>query len=150
MTSTLSTATGTLDLVVNGMSLESSPLTLQMSYFNGGPYSLLGFSAFEIDISSLTGVGNLIVELGNASDSYGPTTNRITMTGSGTISVPFSELNFATNGSTASFSAMHFTFEAASEEFSMTLGEVRVVPEPSVVALTLPFALTLLLRRHRK
>lgn len=149
MTSTLSTTGGTLDFVVDGMGLESQPLDLRMSYVGGGPFSLLGYSAFELDILAFSGSGSLIVELGNQTDVYGPTTNRIALAGSGTVIVPFSELNFGTNGSIASFSSMHFSFEAGSEEFSMTLGEIRVVPEPSIIMLALPFWVTILIRRRR-
>lgn len=146
--STLSTTDGTLGFVVDGVSSISRPLSLRMSYRYGGPFSLLGYSAFEFDISALSGSGSLIVELGSQS-TYRPTANRIALTGPGTVSVPFSELNFGSNGSIESFSALHFTVEAETEEFSMTLDEIRVVPEPSTTVLSMPLALTLLLRRRR-
>lgn len=150
VTSTLDDSLDTLSFMVDGLSsIAARPLDLRLTYSQGGPFSILGYSAFEFDLSALTGSGFLIVELGSATDVYGPATNRIALSGPGVVSVPFSELNFGTNGGIDSFSSLHFTFEADTEQFSMTLNEIRVVPEPSVVALTMPFLLTILLCRRR-
>lgn len=150
VTSTLNDSAGTLAFAVDGLSTDSTrPLDLRVTYSQGGPFSILGYDAFELDFSALTGTGFLLVELGSRSDVYGPTANRIDLNGPGVVTVPFSELNFGTNGSIDSFSSLHLTFEADTEQFSMTLNEIRVVPEPSVVALTMPFLLTILLSRRR-
>lgn len=151
MTSTLDDSAGLLSLSIDGQStLASRPLDLRLQYSGGGPFSLLGYNAFEFDFSNLSGSGFLIVELGGGSTAvYGPSTNRISLNTSGVTTVPFSALNFGTSGSIASFTSLHFTFEADTEQFSMTLNDIRVVPEPSVIALAMPFLLTILLRRQR-
>ncbi len=151
MTSTLDESAGLLSLSIDGQSnLASRPLDLRLQYSGGGPFSLLGYNAFEFDFSNLAGSGFLIAELGGGSTAvYGPSTNRISLSSSGVTTVPFSALNFGTTGSIDSFTSLHFTFEADTEQFSMTLNEIRVVPEPSVIALLMPFLLTVLLGRRR-
>jgi hypothetical protein len=152
VTSTLDDTLGTLSFSVNGLSSNTlRPLDLRMSYSQGGPFSILGYSAFELDFSSVTGAGFLIIELGSETAIYGPSAYRISINNPGTVSVPFSNLNFGTNGSINSFNALHFTFEAATEQFSMSLNEIRVVPEPSSFLLFLVGVVgTTLHRRRRK
>jgi len=150
VTSTLDDSLGTLNFAVDGLSSNAArPLDLRLAYSQGGPFSIVGYSAFEFDFSAVTGAGFLIIELGSATAVYGPTTNRINLGGPGVVTVPFSQLNFGTNGSINSFNSLHFTFEAATEEFSISMNEIRVVPEPSVIALVMPFLLTILLGRRR-
>ncbi len=149
MTSTLDSSAGTLSFNVNGQSTGSSPLDLRASYSQGGPFSVLGYNAFEFDFSALEGSGSLIIELGSGSAVYGPSANRVTINSAGTLSVPFTSLNFGTGGSVPSFQAMHFTFEADTDQFSFTLDEVRVVPEPGASILLLLGAGSMALRRRR-
>ncbi|MGJ8724794.1 MAG: PEP-CTERM sorting domain-containing protein [Roseibacillus sp.] len=133
MMSVLNSSTDTLSLNFNGES-ESSirPLDFRVSYKIGEPFSLLGSTAFELDLSAFSGAGFLVVELGGGDTGfYGPNANRIALNGPGTLTVPFSELNFSPGSTIDSFSSTRFVFEAESEQFSLTLDEIRVVPEPS-------------------
>jgi hypothetical protein len=131
LTSTLTPASGTVEFHVVGAGfLPEDPRVMRIHYSDGGPFSLVGYSAMELDVAVIAGTGNLIFELGSASDSYGPETKRIPIT-AGTITVPFGELNFGPTGSLESFQVMHFVFEATSDEYSLLLHEIRVVPEPA-------------------
>ena len=97
----------------------------------------------------VSGTGFLVVELGGGTAAvYGPETNRITIDRAGLLTVPFSELNFGASGRIDNFTGLLFTFEAESENFSMTLDEIRAVPEPSAFVLTM-FSVSILLRRRR-
>lgn len=149
MTSTLDTGTGSVSFGVNGQSTGSGALHLGMSYSQGGPFSLLGYDAFELDFSSLSGTGFLIVGIGSPPDVYGPATHRVPLNSSGTVTVPFNLLNHGTSGAIDSFIALNFEFEAESQEFSFGLDEIRVVPEASTVLLVVLSAGTLLLRRRQ-
>jgi|GEM_PF-2486363 len=150
LSSTLDTGMDeSLTFTVNGTSTsQSMPLDLRASYFGGGARSILGFSDFELDFSSLSGQGNLIVELGSQSIPDG-NTNRIALGSPGLLSIPFNQLNFGTNGSLGSFLALHFTFEAVSDNFTFELDEIRLVPEPSSAVLLGLGVAPLLLRRRR-
>ena len=148
MTSTLSTTNGTLDLDIHGTSIDSRPLDLSLDYYGGGPFTLLGYSLLEVDVSALAGTGFLIVEVGSASDTYGPEAIRVSLSGPGTVDVPFDELNYGADGSIESFYSIHFTFEAASEDFSFVLDEIRAVPEPTSLACLLLGAVALLAHRR--
>lgn len=150
ITTTLDSNAGTLTSLFDGQSTSTSRLNFQATYFQGGPFSVLGYDAFEFDFSALAGTGFLIVELGSGSDTYGPATNRIAIDSPGTVSVPFSELNFGTGGAIDSFLAIHFVFEADSEMFSFTLDEIRVVPEPSRALLTLVGLCAVRIPRRRR
>lgn len=136
MSSTLDTGSGNLSFSVDGTSnISSRPLDLRMSYSQGGPYDISGFSAYEFDFTSLSGSGFLIVELASSSSNYERLTTRIDLNSAGTLTVPFDSVNFGAGGSLDSFPATHFVFEAETEQFSFVLDEVRVVPEPSPMLL---------------
>lgn len=150
ITSTLDADVGSLSFYVNGQSTGNSPLRLSISYSEGGPFSLLGYDAFEFEFSSLSGTGFLIAEIGSPSATYpSETTNRIALGSPGAVVLPFSDLNFGNNGSIDSFHVIHFVFEAESQEFSFGLDEIRVVPEASTMLLIAFGAGSILLRRRR-
>lgn len=149
LTSTLSSFAGNLSFLADGGSNSSILLNLQISYRSGGPFSIAGYDIFQFDFSQLQGQGNLIVELGNQSGFYGPTAQRISLSSSGIVSVPFDQLNFGSGGSVGSFSSLHVRFEAVSPEFSFTLEEIRLVPEPSALLLVGVAGMALSLRRAR-
>jgi hypothetical protein len=125
------------------------PLEMRVRYFGGGPYSLEGYSAFELDVAVFAGSGNLIIELGSETAIYGPEITRIPINRSGTITVPFSEINIGTGGEIEEFYAMYFTVEAVTEEYSLMLDEIRVVPEPASLAFLAASTLALLTVRRR-
>lgn len=130
-----------------GTGLPVKPYFIGIGYVAGGPYSILGFSAFEFEIASLEGRGNLVIELGGET-LPNANTIRVPVTESGTLSVPFDQLNFSSGADLGAFGGMHFEFEAASEEFSFTLDEIRIVPEPSVALLFVVGAIGMLHRRR--
>jgi hypothetical protein len=136
--STLSTVAGQLSFFVDGVSrIDPRRLDLCLSYVLGGSYNLLGYNAFEFEFSSLSGVGFIIVELGRASDLYGSEVPRVRVDSAGTLTFPFEALAFGTAGSVESFEGLHITFEAESEQFSFTLDEIRIVPEPNLLGLAM-------------
>jgi hypothetical protein len=131
----LSTSSGTLSLDIDGQSMFAErPLYLDMDYASGGPYSIAGFDAFEFDFSGMAGTGSLIVALGGTSGIFGPETLRVPLTGPGLVEVPFDQLNLGILGFIDSFYAMQIRFEAETTQFSFTLDEIRLVPEPSSLA----------------
>jgi hypothetical protein len=151
VTSTLSQPSAAVEFRAAGMGIAiNDPPQMRIGYVEGGPYSLSGYSAFELDVAVIAGRGNLIIELGSQTDIYGPETRRIPINTSGVVTVPFGEVNFGPTGSLDSFYAMHFTFEAATEEYELTLSEIRVVPEPANLSLLAvsSFGLVAIRRRH--
>lgn len=149
LSSTLLSSLGNLSFFAEGGSNSFIPLNLQISYRNGGPFSIMGYDHFEFEFSQIQGQGNLIIELGNPSDIYGPTAHRLSLSSSGIVSVPFDQLNFGSGGSIGSFSSLNIRFEAVSPEFSFTLEEIRLVPEPSALLLVGVAGMALSLRRAR-
>lgn len=149
LSSTLEPINGALEFQVSGAStIDGRPLDLRMSYLGGGPFNLLGYSAFEFDFAVINGNGHLIIELGSGSDVYGPDTNRIPLDRPGTAAVPFTKLNLGPGGSVDSFYVFNVVIEAVSEEFTFTLTEIRLVPEPSMLALLAGGSMCWLLRRR--
>jgi hypothetical protein len=150
--STLNTTTGQLSFVVSGLSTFPNPwafLNLHMTYSRGGPYSMAGYTGFVFDFSQMIGAGALIVELGGGT-LYGASTIRLPIDGPGEVFYPFASLNYGNDSpSIDSFSALHFVFEAHTEQYSFTLDEIRLVPEPSVALLGLS-GCALFLRRRRQ
>jgi hypothetical protein len=138
-----------LSFVVEGQPITTNRLDLRIHYSQGGPFSILGYNAFEFDFSALTGTGALIVELGRGSAIYGPETHRIPLESPGLVSVPFSELNYGAGGSVEQFFAIHFVFEANTDQFSFTLDEIRLVPEPGSFQLAVLGLIFLSRRRSR-
>jgi hypothetical protein len=132
--------------------LPGFPLTFGLSYSLGGPYSLLGSNAFELDFGRVSGVGSLIVELGGSSETFGADIFRNTIdrgSSRGTLTVPFSDLNFLEGNTLGSFDELSFTFESVSEQFFFELNEIRVVPEPSSFLLIIMAGAFGLTRRTR-
>jgi hypothetical protein len=150
MTATLDDTAGTLSLSASGSSLSPRvPLDLRQTYRGGGPYSILGFSGFVFEFSDVQGVGALIVNLGSELAIYPPEAHRIPIIGPGALFYPIDQVNFGPRGSLDSFPALHFVYEAHSPEFSFTLDEIRLVPEPGAVPFVAIGVGMLLLHRRR-
>jgi len=149
MTSTLNSSTGKFTVMINGTSsLPSIPLSFELIYFGGGPYSIAGCTDFILGFSQLAGVGSLYVELGPSSETAG--IHRVDLTGPGDVFYPVADVRINGGFTLDSFNVLRFIFEARSTEFSFTLDEIRLVPEPSGALLALVAGAGLLARRRRK
>ena len=73
---------------------------------------------------------------------------RIPVNGSGTIVSPFSNLD--SSQSLGSLTQMNFRFYAISDDFSVTIDNVRLVPEPSSSLLAIFGLLATVLHHRRK
>ena len=142
---TATLATGDLGYSVN--QLDPSPrrnyLNLRYSLASG-TFSMLGYDAFAVDVTNVVGSGEFVAFVDGA-----PSADiRFAITGPGTIVSPFSGLD--TSQSLGSLSQMNFRFYAISDDFSLTIDNVRIIPEPSASLLIVFGAVTLLSQRRRK
>jgi hypothetical protein len=149
VTSTLNDSLGTLAFNVNALPSGSGAIDLRMGYTGGGPHSLLGFTALEFDFSAVAGTGSLLVALDYSDAVYGSSLFRVPLNSTGTTVFNASDITLGSGASLADFDSMQIIFEANTEQFAFTLNEIRAVPEPSTILLTLSFLLTTLLRRRR-
>ncbi len=148
MTSTLNSAAGTLTFVVNGTPLgPNAPLALQLVYSAGGPYDITGCTGFILGFSELSGVGSLYVEVGSSDGIVGE--HRVDLTGPGDVFYSVADVKPNSIHTVDSFNILRFVFEARSPEFSFTLDEIRLVPEPSGALPALAAGAGLLVRRRR-
>ena len=149
MTSTLNSASGSLTFIVTGTTqFPTAPPSLQLVYSGGGPYNITGCTEFILGFSQLSGVGSLYIEAGSSDGSTGE--HRVDLTGPGDIY--YSVINVKPNSihSVDSFNILRFVFESRSPEFSFTLDEIRLVPEPSGALLTLAVGAGFLALRRRR
>ncbi|MGD9418425.1 MAG: PEP-CTERM sorting domain-containing protein [Verrucomicrobiota bacterium JB025] len=142
----------TATLATEGLSINISQLNpspgrtfIDIYYtLSSGTFSLLGYDAFAIDLSEVEGSGELRVSV----DGSLGTDVRIPIDGSGTIVYPFS--NLGTSQSLDSLTALEFRFYSVTGDFSLTIDNLRLVPEPSSSVLILFGAIPLLLQRRRR
>lgn len=139
-TATLSA--GSLVYVVDSISKGRN--YLGMNYSSTGAFSILGYNAFALDLLNVIGTGELIVSVTGS----GGNNIRVPISGSGTVISPFSFLD--TSQPLDSLSAMNFRINAISEDFSVSIDNVRLVPETSASILLLLGAGGLALRRRRR
>lgn len=118
---------------------------LNLNYtLSSGTFSLLGYNAFAVDVTNVVGIGEFVAFVDGA-----PSADlRFTINGSGTIVSPFSALD--TSQSLSSLTRMNFRFIALSDDFSLSIDNVRIVPEPSSLLLSGVAAASLLFRRRRE
>ncbi len=149
LTSTLNSSTGKLTFIVNGSSpLPNFPLSLQLVYAGGGPYNITGCTDFILGFSQLSGVGSLYVQLGSAEGTAG--IHRVDLTAPGDVLFSVPDVKLSPGQPLDGFDVLRFVFEARSTEFSFTLDEIRLVPEPSGALLALVAGAGLLARRRRR
>ena len=129
-----SDALGVLTYTVVGTStVESFPLGMSLVYANSMQVqSLAGFSGIFLGFTGLTGVGTLYVELGSSLGIFD--VQRVNLTGRGEVFYPISSIHANPGHTLEEFSVLKFTFEARTPEFSFTLDEIRLVPEPGSAA----------------
>lgn len=131
-----------------GLTASIPPPGLHLAYGGAGTRSLLGSSGFEFDFRNVQGAGFLLIEVGGETVKTSSSL-RVPLIGPGTLRVPLDMVNLGTGGSLDAFSALHFDFHAQTTEFSFTLDQIRVVPEPSVLLLLSALSLTVFTRRRR-
>jgi hypothetical protein len=138
LASTLDSTTGTLRFVVSGTPASpNTPFALQLVYSAGGPYNISGCTDFILGFSELSGVGSLYIEVGS---SKGLDVHRVALTGPGDLSYSVSDVTANSVHTVDSFNVLRFAFEARSTNFSFTLDEIRLVPEPGRECSCLPQA----------
>ena len=147
MTSTLNSSTGKLTFFASGTS-TFFPLSLTLTYAGPTLHNIAGCTEFILGFSELSGVGTLYIELGGSNGVEGVV--RMNLTGPGEVHYPVSDVYYDGTGHTLdSFNVLTFRFESRSPEFSFTLDEIRLVPEPSGALLALAAGIGLLARRRR-
>jgi hypothetical protein len=148
MSSILSPSSETLEFSSNGASMSIIfPLSLSLIYSGGDPHSISNDGEFILGFSELSGVGTLYIELGGSLGLEGVT--RVDLIGPGELCYPVSSVYAGAGHSLDAFNVLTFRFEARSPEFSFTLDEIRLIPEPSTSLLALAGAAGLLTRRLR-
>jgi hypothetical protein len=109
-----------------------------------GTFSIIEFQAFAVDLFNVVGNGELLISV----DGSAGRDIRVPINGSGTLVSPFS--NLRTSQPLDSLSLINFSFIAVSEDFSLSIDNVRIVPEPSALLLSGVAAASLLFRRRRE
>lgn len=133
--------------ILYGVNLRSTPSLnqwLNLGYSNSSGYvNLLGYSAFTIDFSDLSGSGMLAVFFNNGQGAFVP------ITANGIIEYSFDNIvggqpipEFLNN--------VQFRVFAGTSDFSVRINEIAVVPEPSALLLSGVAAASLLFRRRRE
>lgn len=118
---------------------------LDIDYFtSSGTFSILGYDAFALDLSGVSGSGELIVSVDGSMGLDIP----VPFNGSGIVVFPFT--NLGTSQPLDSLTLMQFRLHATSEDFSATIDNVRLIPEPSAALLSILGVVTAALRRRRK
>ncbi|HWB07281.1 MAG TPA: PEP-CTERM sorting domain-containing protein [Verrucomicrobiales bacterium] len=117
-------------------------------YSAGGPYSISGCTNFILGFSELSGVGTLYVEFGS-SDGF-TDEHRVDLTGPGEVFYSVADAKPNSVHTMDAFNVLRFVFEARSTNFSFTLDEIRLVPEPGAGMLLLSAGVLSLRRRKRQ
>jgi len=148
MSAALNSSTGTFAFVTNGTPVSQDfPLAIQLIYSSGGPYDITSYSGFILGFSQLSGMGNLYMEVGSSDGTVGE--HRLRLTGPGDVFYSVADIKPNSIHTVDSFNILRFIFEAQSPQFSFTLDEIRLVPEPSKTGLVLCAGGLLLSRRSR-
>jgi hypothetical protein len=106
-------------------------------------YGILGIGeseGFLLDISDVQGAGELLIAINGSDGLFDPTVPRVALDSPGALIYPASlVLGFTPENMSGLF---HFLFIPTTANFSLTLSEIAVIPEPSTLAtLMLGFAL---------
>ncbi len=147
MTSTLNPSTGKLFFFATGTS-TFFPLSLTLVYHGPTLHNIIGCTEFILGFSELSGVGTLYIELGGSTGVFNE--HRVDLTGPGEVHYPISDVYQGTGHTLDSFNVLTFRFESRSPQFSFTLDEIRLVPEPSGALLTVAVGAGFLALRRRR
>ena len=134
-----------LSFTVDGFAiLPRLLLDLRVQYGRDSRLLLAGYSAFEFEILSVSGSGNLILDMGTLAPNDSDVTV-IELTGPGIVRVPFSEVVFDPNQP----SLIGFSVQARSGQFSVKLGQFSAIPEPSQFLMSaVGLSVALMMRRR--
>lgn len=133
---------GSLTYVVDSLSQGRNYLAI--NYSSSGTFSILGGNAFALDLLNVVGTGELIVSVSGS----GGNNLRVPISESGTVVSPFSFLD--TSQSLDSLAALNFRINAVSEDFSLNIDNIRLIPEPSAFILLLLGGGGFAIRRRRQ
>jgi hypothetical protein len=142
--SLVNAGTGTLNYSVSGIPSPGQRLGIVYSR-DSGLLNLTGFSHFVVSVQSLAGSADLYVLYRGSSSQILPEMP-ITISSSGDYFIPFSHMGVSDPFSPSS---VHFRIFPTSDDFSITLSSIGVIPEPTsalMIALG-TFAMTLMRRR---
>ena len=129
----LSPPSGTLNYTValRGSPPQSYGIFFNLNYSNsdGSNFSLLGFDSIVVNISGLVGAGEF-----RAFRNSSPNTSiLVPITATGDLVYPLS--NISGGMDLDSYGTLSFQFFPRSNDFSITLDEITLVPEPSAILL---------------
>jgi hypothetical protein len=117
-------------------------------YYSQAPISFLGGEALQINVGGIFGRGFVYVEIDTQITPDGQL-NRFEITGPGLVTIPASSFSLKNANSLQGFNSLNITIEGRDPNFSVTITELRIVPEPSSLFLTI-FGAMVLTRRHRE
>jgi hypothetical protein len=137
-TSTLATGSGNILYAVDLRGSPSLNQWLNLQYSNSlGYVDLSGYSSFTIDFSDITGQGILSVLFNDRQGTFVPITTN------GIVEYPFDHVLDV--GPIPEFlSRVQFRVFAGSSDFSVSINEIAIVPEPSPTMLALVSGVVLL------
>jgi hypothetical protein len=147
-TFTGSVASGSLqvDMFSNQGQLEFFPVFF-LKYVGENPTTLLSNQAFSFNFSEVTGNGTIYIQL-DTQLTVGSEDILVPISEAGRVIVPVDSFGIAPNSSLSSFQSINIDFEGRTPEFSFTLDEINVIPEPSTALLCF-LAVNCLWRRKR-
>lgn len=116
-------------------------------YSSQAPISFLGGEALQIDVGGIFGRGFVYVEIDTQITPDGEL-NRFEINGPGLVTIPASSFSLENSSSLQGFNSLNITFEGRYPNFTLTINELRIVPETSVLFLSGLGAVCLFKRRR--
>ncbi len=142
--SLVDTGAGILNYSISGSPSPGQRLGIAYSR-DSGLLNLMGFSHFVVSVQSVAGSADLYVLYRGSSSQILPEIP-ITISSSGDYFIPLSHMGVSDPFSPSS---VHFGIFPTSDDFSITLSSVGVIPEPSSGLMIALGATALILRRRR-
>ena len=142
---TLNPISGSLTYTVNLRSAPNGDNWFNLNYSSSsGTTNLLGVDGITLNIAGMQGLGDLVVFFG---DTPG---NNLLIPISGPGNLTYAVSNILTGHPLDEIPQIQFRLIARTADFSVTLNEISLVPEPSTVALAGLSSAVLLRRRRRE
>jgi hypothetical protein len=147
--SSIDTNSGLLHFrTTGGASLPTCPLKLTVAYLGEQMYDISSAGGFILGVTQISGTGTLSIEVGG--EEAFSALNKVNLTGPGEFFYPLSKVHENTGFSLEAFNILIFKIEANSPDFSITLDEIRLVPEPGAATLSAAALAIAALRRNRR